>query len=118
MAIIDCDAMAFENGIHFADDGCAAGFNAVEGEHGDDVVGEDFVGVDDGLMFVHGAEVDALGEDDEVGAFGAGGGIAGFFFAEGAGSDAGDGLDNGGAAGSFDVVEHDYLGDGDVVLFQ
>ena len=55
MTIIDGDAMAFEDGVHFADDGGAASFNTVERKHGSDVIGEDFVGVEDGLVIVHGS---------------------------------------------------------------
>lgn len=47
MAVVDGDAVAFEDGVHFADDGGAAGFHPVKGQHGVDVVGEEFVGVED-----------------------------------------------------------------------
>lgn len=55
MAVVYGDAVALEDGVHFADDGGAAGFDAVDSEHGRDVVGEEFVRVEDVLVAVHGA---------------------------------------------------------------
>lgn len=55
MAIIDIYAVAFEHGVHLTDDGGAAGFDAVVGKHGVNVICEYFVRVDDVLVGVHGA---------------------------------------------------------------
>ena len=54
MTVVHADAVTFEDRVHFADDGCAAGFDAVEGEHGGYVVREDLVRVDNGLIVAHG----------------------------------------------------------------
>ncbi len=55
MAVVYGNAVALEDGVHFADDGGAAGFDTVDGEHGRDVVGEEFVRVEYVLVTVHGA---------------------------------------------------------------
>lgn len=55
VAIIDGDAVAFEDGVHFADNGGAASLHSINGQHGVDVIGEEFVGVDYGLVGMHGA---------------------------------------------------------------
>lgn len=107
VAGVDVDAVGFEDGVHFTDGGGAGGLDAVDAPHGVDVVGEEPVWVDDGLVVVHGAEVDALGEDDGGLDGGAGARVAGFFLREDAGGKAWDGLDGGAAAGFFDEVEHD-----------
>ena len=108
--------MTFEHAIHLPDDSCTAGFDTVEPEHGSDVISEHFVRIDDRLVFAHGNKIDALGEDDWKCGFGSSSGITGFFLAEGASLDAGNGLNDGGEADGFYVVEHDDLGGGDVVL--
>lgn len=59
VAVVNADAVAFEDGVHFSHDGRPARFHAVKGEHGMDVVGEDLVRVEDRLISVHGAQVDA-----------------------------------------------------------
>lgn len=45
MAGVDVDAVGFENGVHFAHGGGAGGFDAVDAEHGVEVVGVESVGV-------------------------------------------------------------------------
>jgi hypothetical protein len=89
--------------VHFANDGCTAGFDAVEVKHGDDVVCHDAVDVDDVGVFAHGDEVGAFGHDhgffvERVGVYG--------------GGNAGDDVDGGEVGGGFDVVEHEELGGG------
>ena len=109
MPIVDADGMPLEDGVHLEDDGGAAGFDAVVLEHRGDVVGEDLVRVQDVLVVVHGEEVDAFGRDGE-------GGVGSRGAVEDAGTEIGDRLDDSGAAGGFDVVEHDDLGDGGIEL--
>lgn len=107
VARVDVDAVGAEDGVHLAHGGGARGFDAVAAQHGVHVVGEEPVGVEHRLVLVHGAQVDALGGDDGGFAGEAGGGVARFFVGEGAGGDVRDGLDDGGAAGLFEEVEHD-----------
>ena len=47
MAVVDADAVALEDGVHFAHDGRPARFHAVHGEHRVNVIGEDFVRIED-----------------------------------------------------------------------
>lgn len=102
MAIVDGDGVAGEDGVHFLDQRRAAGFDAVVGEHAVDVVSEDFVRVDEVLVFAHGLEVGARGLDYRSGGFNASRGVAEFFAGEGGGDDPGNRLDDGGLSGGFD----------------
>ena len=100
MSEIDGDTVTFEYGVHFSNDGCAAGFDAVEFQHCCDVVCEDFVGAEDILVVVHGFQIDALGQYDRETLF-----LAAFwviFFRECAIEDMGYGLDDGVATCGFD----------------
>lgn len=107
MAIIDADAVAFEDGVHFADDGGAACFHSVKGQHGIDVIGEEFVGVDDRLVGMHGAEVDTRGEHDGVLGFDPGDRVTGFLMRVHAGSEVWNTLDDGFMAGAFNQIENE-----------
>ena len=109
MPIIDTYAMTLENGIHLLNDGATASFDAVVGQHGDNVVGKDLVRIEDMLVIVHGEEVDAFGCDGEE----RGGGCGAI---EEAGADIRDRLDDGGASDNFDVVQHDDFRDGGIEL--
>lgn len=104
MAIVDRDGVTGEDGVHFKDECGAAGFDAVVGEHGVDVVSEDFVRVDEVLVFVHGLEIGARGLDYRGSGFNASRGVAEFFAGEGGGADPGNGLDDGGLGSGFDEL--------------
>lgn len=69
MAVVNGDGMAGEDGVHFLDESGAAGFDPVMGEHAVDVVSEDFVRVDQVLVFAHGLEVGARSLDYRGGGF-------------------------------------------------
>lgn len=107
MSVVDLDAVALEHGLELGDDGCARGLDAVESQHGVDVVGEEFGGVDDVLVVAHGEEIDAFCHD--VGRSVLLGDIR-------ASSEARDELDDGFAAGEFNMVEHEDFGRRNVVL--
>lgn len=116
MAGIDGDAVAFEHGIHLADNISAGRLDAVELQHSVDVVGEEPVWVDGALVVVHGTQVYTRGHDDRCRSLGASDGAAHFFLRIGAGAKAGDGLDNGAATGAFDEIEHEQFRGRDLVL--
>lgn len=69
MAVVDRDGVASEDGVHFLDECGAAGFDAVVGKHAVDVVSEDFVRVDEVLVFAHGLEVGTRSLDYGDGGF-------------------------------------------------
>lgn len=69
MTVVDGDGVAGEDDIHFLDECGAAGFDAVLGEHAVDVVSEDFVRVDEVLVFAHGLKVGARSLDYRGGGF-------------------------------------------------
>lgn len=69
MAVVDGDRVTGEYGVHFLDECGAAGFDAVMGEHAVDVVSEDFVRVDEVLVFAHGLEVGTRGLNYRGGGF-------------------------------------------------
>lgn len=116
VAVVDGDAVAFEDGVHFADDGGAAGLHAVDGQHGVDVVGEEFVRVENRLVGMHGAQVDARREHDRVIGFDPGGRVTAFLKRVRARSEAGDTLDDGFMAGAFNQIEDEYFGREDIIL--
>ena len=109
MPIVYTDTVSLKHSIHFLNDGAAAGFDAVIGQHGGNVIGENFVRVEDVLVVVHSEEINTFGSDGQV--RGSGG-----WAVEQAGADVRDRLDDGGTGGIFDVVEHDDFGDGGVEL--
>lgn len=102
MAIINGDGVAGEDRVHFLDECGAAGLDAVVSEHAGNVVREDFVRVDEVLVFAHSLEVGARGLDYRGSGFNAGRGVAEFFAVDGGGADPGNGLDDGGLGGGFD----------------
>ena len=116
MAKVDGDAVAFEDRLHLADDGGARGLDAVELQHGVNVVGEEPVRVDGALVVVHGPQVHARSHDDGGGYLSAGVGAAFLFNRIGAAAQTGNGLDDGGAASAFDEIEHEQFWAGGVVL--
>ena len=106
--------MALEDGVHFADNGGAGSLNAIEGKYGDNVVREELVGVDNMLIVVHCLEIDTFSVND-----------GGWwchpifrirFLREKGCRQAGNGLNYGGTTGRFNVVKHNDLGGGNVVL--
>lgn len=116
MAVIDGDAVPLEDGVHFADNGRAASLHSVNGQHGVDVVGEEFVGIENRLVGMHGAQVDARGDHGWDVDFDPGDRVTGFLKRVRAGSEAGNTLDDGCTAGAFNQIEDEYLGREDIVL--
>lgn len=116
MAVVDGDAVPLEDGVELEDDKGARGFDAVGLVRVVDAVRGELVRVEEGLVGVHGGEVDAVGVDEAGGGFFAGGGVFGFGGAVGGAVDAGDGLDDGGAADSFDEGQEQEFGARDVVF--
>lgn len=116
MAVIDGDAVGAEDAVHFTHESGTAGFDPVVSEHSVDVVGEEPVRVDDGLVSVHGWEVNARGQDDRDAGFRAGGGRANFIIRVGTGAKVGDTLDNGCVTCVFYKVQDEEFGGEDVVL--
>ncbi len=116
MTVIHCNRMSFKYGVEFLDNETAGGFNTVGGVHMMDAVGGDLVRIDDGLEFVHGGEVDALGVHYCRGYVCAGERVFGFFGAVNGAAQAGNGLNDTGAAGGFDKGEEEKLCGGDVVF--
>lgn len=102
MAVVNRDGVAGEDGVHFLHECGAASFDAVMDEHAVDVVSENFVRVDQVLVFAHGLEVGTRSLDYRGGRFYSSYGVAEFFAGEGGRADPGYGLDDGGLGGGFD----------------
>ena len=108
--------MAFENRIHFTYDGRAAGFDAIVVKHGGDIVGENTVWVEDGLVFVHSGKVDAFRDDYGHFAFLTRCGVPSVVMCESAGSQAGNGLNDCAMAGIFDQRKEKQFSGRDIVF--